>query len=96
MKLVFVHFGQPPSHLSANILDVCNRFPHIDVVLISDFSVDGMESHQNFSQKYFVFGGVINLLSIDDLMMFYDKSICFCIDKSDSLFSPQVNRSFCF
>ena len=52
MKLVFVHFGLLPSHLSANILDVCRRFPHIEVVLISDFSVDGMESYQNYSQKY--------------------------------------------
>jgi hypothetical protein len=52
MKLVFVHFGQPPSHLSANILDVCNRFPQIKVVLISDFSLDGMQSFQNYSEKY--------------------------------------------
>jgi hypothetical protein len=52
MKLVFVHFGQPPSHLSANIVDVCRRFPQIKVVLISDFSLDGMESFQNYSEKY--------------------------------------------
>ena len=52
MKLIFIHFGQPPSHLSANILDVCNRFPNIKVVLISDFSLVGMESFQNYSEKY--------------------------------------------
>jgi hypothetical protein len=51
--LVFIHFGHPPSHLSANIVDVCTRFPHLKVVLISDFSLPGMDSLQNYSEKYF-------------------------------------------
>lgn len=52
MKLVFVHFGKLPSHLSANVRDVCRRFPHIEVILISDFSVEGMDSYENYSEKY--------------------------------------------
>lgn len=62
MILVFIHFGQPPSHLSANLVDICNRFPHLNVVLISDFSLAGMSSFKNYSEK---------ILDITDYVNFF-------------------------
>jgi len=60
MKLVFIHFGEPPSHLVANILDVCQRFPDKEVVLVADFSIKELILLRNYSEEFVDTSRVLN------------------------------------
>lgn len=64
MKLVFVHFGEPPPHLVKNIIDVCQKFPDKEVILVADFSIKKQIEMRNYSEE---------LVDISSILNFFEK-----------------------